>query len=381
MKLSTKNIKNIPNKVQVQMENIPFNNSSQKKINTIFDSDNYYFNSKMKKLMETYKQLLSFDAWSTPYEIIKETRLYRLLHYKSSSEKRISPPILIVYALINRSYILDLQENKSWIKNLVDRGFDIYLIDWKEPCQIDKYTGFEDYVNIFMDDCINFILNNNSVEKISLHGYCMGATMSVMYSALYTQKIKNLVTLAPVIDTSKDNTVIGNFSRNIDIETTIESNGNMPSDLLYNFFSMLKPFKHGVNKYFMLYEKIDDDVFVENFLRIERWLFDIPHIAGELFKQWIQNIYQKNLLAKNQMKLNDEIIDISKINIPFLNIVADDDHLVSPEGSVELNSLVSSQDNELMNFSIGHIGLVASSYSQSQILPRIQEWFSARSDI
>lgn len=143
---------------------------------------------------------------------------------------------------------------------------------------------------------------------------------------------------------------------------------------------MLKPFKHGVNKYAMLYEKIDDDRFVENFLRIEKWLYDIPHIAGEVFKQWIQNIYQKNLLAKNQMRLNDELIDLTKINIPFLNVVADDDHLVLPEGSMELNNLVSSKDNKLLKFDTGHIGLVASSYSQSQVLPQIKEWFFTRSD-
>lgn len=234
--MTLKKFHNIPHKVGLQIEDISFNNIGKKQIEYMCGLGNSYFDFKMKKLTDTYKQLLSLDAWSTPHDIVMETRLYRLLHYKSSFDKRISPPILIVYALFNRSYILDIQENKSWIKNLVDEGFDIYLLDWKEPCKIDKYTGFEDYVNIFIDDCVNFILNNKSVEKISLHGYCMGATMSVMYSTLYTQKIRNLMTLAPVIDTSKDNTVIGNFSRNIDIETTIDSNGNMPSDLLRTFF-------------------------------------------------------------------------------------------------------------------------------------------------
>src|SRR5215471_3210383 len=142
----------------------------------------------------------NIEVGITAHEIVQETRAYRLIHYRPMLSKTATTPILVVYALINKSYILDLQPDKSWIRNLLSQGFDIYLIDWKTPTQLDKYVSFDDYVNSYIDDCVEFVRRKSSVDKITLHGYCMGATMSVIYTSLHQDKIRNLATIAPVFD-------------------------------------------------------------------------------------------------------------------------------------------------------------------------------------
>ena len=301
----------------------------------------------------------TIEVGMTPHEVVQETRAYKLTHYRPMLSKTARTPILIVYALINKSYILDLQPDKSWIHSLVGQGFDVYLINWNPPTQYDKYTSFDDYVNVYMDDCIEFIRSKKAIDQVTLHGYCMGATMSAMYCSLHQEKVKNLATIAPVIDSSRDTTVLANFSRHLDAERMFYSVGNMPKEQLYSCYSALKPFKQGVNKYFNLVENIDNDNFVQNFLRVEKWLYDTPDIAGQTFRQWISDIYQHNLLYKNEMKIGDHLIDLSKITIPFLNIVAEEDHLVSAECSAALNDSVSSTDKRLMRFHTGHVGLIA----------------------
>jgi polyhydroxyalkanoate synthase len=334
---------------------------------------------KLEKTRNVLHNAGAIEVGSTPNEIVHEARLYRLLHYRPMVSKTAKTPILFVYALINRSYILDLQPDKSWIRNLLAQGFDIYLIDWKTPARVDKYVSFDDYVNEYIDDCVEFVRTKTSVNKITLHGYCMGATMSAIYSTLHEDKIRNLATIAPVIDSNQDTTVLGNFSRHLDADRMFNSIGNLPSEQLYALFSTLKPFKQGVNKYFNLVENIDNDEFVQNFLRVEKWLYDTPPIAGETFRQWITDIYQRNLLVANEMKIGNEIIDLSKIKIPLLNIVAEEDHLVSPKCSASLNDAVSSLDKRLMRFHTGHVGLIASSYSQNNVLPKVGQWIKARS--
>src|ERR687888_480689 len=316
---------------------------------------------KMRSLLYTAGDV---EVGSTPYEVIYETRTYRLAHY---------------YPLINKSYILDLQPDKSWVRNLLRQGFDVYLIDWKTPTNIDKFTSFDDFINCYMDDCVETVRKKNYVDKITLHGYCMGATMSVIYTSLYQEKIRNLATIAPVIDATKDTTVLGNFCKHIDIDKMFDSVGNLPPEQLYACYSALKPFKQGVNKYFNLAENIDNDQFVQNFLRIEKWLYDTPPIAGETIRQWIKDIYQNNRLIRNEMKIGKDIIDLSKIRIPLLNIVAEEDHLVSSECSVPLNDIVSSTDKRLMRFHTGHVGLIASTYSQNNVLPKVGQWLRSRS--
>jgi polyhydroxyalkanoate synthase subunit PhaC len=336
--------------------------------------------SKVAKTLELLSRGNHISVGDTPNDIVSETRLYRLLHYRSLVKRVSSTPILVIYALVNRSYVLDLQPNKSWIRHLLMQGFDVYLLDWKSPTRIDKYVSFDDYVNSYIDDCVEIVQNNNSSDKITLHGYCMGSSMSAMYTSLHQEKIKNLVTIAPVIDTSKDTTVIANISKQMDIDKVVSCIGYLPPEKLYECYSILKPFKQGVNKYFNLIENIDNESFVQNFLRIEKWLYDTPPIAGETIKQWINDIYKKNLLVKNQFRLGTAIVDLKKINVPLLNIVAEEDHLVSPECSVPLNEVVSSEDKRLIRFHTGHVGLIASSYSQNNVLPKVGQWIKSRSN-
>ena len=321
----------------------------------------------------------NIEVGETPNEVLVEKRAYRLLHYQQMVSKTARTPILVVYALINRSYVLDLQPDKSWIRSLLSQGFDVYLIDWKTPTAADKYVSFDDYVNCYIDDCVEAVLEKNKVEKLTLHGYCMGGTMSSMYTALHQDKVRNLAVIAPVIDGQKDFTVIGNLAKNMDVDKMLQVIGNLQSEQLYALYMSLKPFKQGINKYFNFIQNVDNEQFIGNFLRLEKWLYDTPPIAGETYRQWISDIYQKNLLVKNEMKLNDKTVDLSTIKVPLLNVIADEDHLVSPQCSAPLNDVVSSTDKRLMRFHTGHVGLIASLYSQNNVLPKVGQWLMARS--
>jgi polyhydroxyalkanoate synthase len=339
--------------------------------NFIKDPDNLIKVNKIKKLLSNIEDI---KTGLTEYEIIRETPLYRLLHYKPIKEQIYKPPVLIVYALINKSYIFDLQENKSWVKNLLEHGMNVYLLDWKAPSKMDKFTTVDDYVNIFIYECVEQIKHIENVKRISLQGYCMGATMSLMYTSLYQKNVRNLVTIAPIVDTDKDKSVIKNMAKYMDIDRVLSYHDNFPYELLYLVYASLKPFKQGVNKYMNLFNNLDDENFVQNFLRIEKWLYDTPPIAGDAFRQWIKDIYQQNLFAKNKMIVGENKINLANINVPTLNVVAEADHLVSPECSMSLNELISSEDKSLMTFPTGHVGLVASSYSQKMVLPKISKW-------
>ena len=334
---------------------------------------------KVRKTRDLLHTAGNIDVGTLSHEILEETRLYKLLHYRPLVSRTAKTPILVVYALMNKSYILDLQPDKSWLRSLLSQGFNVYLIDWKTPTSIDKYVSFDDYVNYYVDDCVDLVTKENSVERLTLHGYCLGSTMAAMYTSLHQEKVRNLVTIAPIIDTENDRTVLANFARYLDVKTITDILGNFPREYLYGCFSMLKPFKQGANKYLNLVENIDNAKFVQNFLRMEKWLYDTPSIAGETFRQWIEDIYQKNLLVKNEMWIGENLVDLSKINVPLLNIVAEEDHLVSPQCSVALNDSVSSMDKRLMHFHTGHVGLIASSYSQNNVLPKVGQWLRVRS--
>jgi len=335
-----------------------------------------------RNLVEAPKKIAAPDEINletTPYDVAYTENKLRLLHFKPLTEKQIHVPLVISYAIINRFHILDIHPKKSWVRNLLEQGFDVYMIDWGTPTNLDKYLDIDDYVNSYIDNCVNFVQDEASVDKINLQGYCTGGTLATIYSALHPNKIKNLVVTAPVIDGWRDTTVVSNIAKHVDVDKMVDSIGNMPPEFMYYCFSILKPFEQGVEKYINFFKNIENESFVDNFLRVEKWLSETPPIPGELFKQWIKGIYQDNLLIQNKMYVGNKLVSLKNIKMPIFNQVAVGDHLVSPECSMPLHYAVGSEDKTLKVYPTGHVGMIASSFSQTKILPELGQWLKERS--
>ena len=315
----------------------------------------------------------------TPHDTVLEIDKARVIHYDPLTEKQHKTPLLISYALINRYHILDIQPEKSWVRNLLLQGFDVYMLDWGTPTSMDKYLDFDDYVNGYLDSAVEHIKNESSVEKISLQGYCTGGTIATTYAALHPENVKNYIATAPVIDGWRDTTVISNLAKHMDVDKMVDTIGNMPPEFMYYCFSVLKPFEQGIEKYIKFFKNIDNKKFVDNFLRVEKWLGDTPPIPGELFKQWIKDIYQNNLLIQNKMHVGGERVDLTNIDMPTFTQIAVGDHLVSPECSMPLHYAIGSEDKTLRMYPTGHVGMIASSLSQKKVLPELGAWLSERS--
>ena len=317
---------------------------------------------------------------TTPHDVAYQIDKTRLLHYKPVTDKQHKTPLLISYAIINRYHILDIHPQKSWVRNLLEQGFDVYMLDWGSPTNMDKYLDFDDYVNGYLDSCVEFIKDESSNEKISIQGYCTGATIASVYTALHPESVRNFVATAPVIDGWRDTTVISNLAKHVDVEKMTKIIGNMPPEFMYYCFSVLKPFEQGIEKYVNFFKNIDNEKFVDNFLRVEKWLSDTPPIPGELFKQWIKDIYQENLLIQNKMYVGGQHVDLKRINMPMFTQVAVGDHLVSPECSMPLHYAIGSEDKTLRIYPTGHVGMIASSLSQKKVLPELGQWLAERSN-
>jgi polyhydroxyalkanoate synthase len=156
-------------------------------------------NTELPDAMET---LETVEVGGTPSEVVYTENKLELLHYKPE-EAGIEPeethdvPILIVYALINKPYILDLQAERSVVRRLLEAGHDVYLIDWNEPSRMDQHLTLDDYVNRYIDNCVDVVRERSGQDAINVLGYCMGGTMSVMYSALHGEKVNKLGSWPP----------------------------------------------------------------------------------------------------------------------------------------------------------------------------------------
>jgi polyhydroxyalkanoate synthase len=317
---------------------------------------------------------------TTPYEVVYQEDRVKLKHYYPvlPKNKLMKTPLLVVYALINRETMLDLQPGRSIVQNFLNDGIDLYMIDWGYPTRKDKFLTIDDHVNGYMDNIVDYIRQQHNLPKINLMGICMGGAFSVMYSALHPEKIKNLVTTVTPTNFDTDQGLLHIWMKNVDADRMVETFGNMPGDVMNLGFLLLNPARLMIDKYVGFLENVDNKTFVENFVRMEKWIFDSPDVPGETFRQFIKDCYQKNLLIQSKMELGGRRVDLKKVTMPLINFYGQYDHLVPPAACELLTSKVGSKDTQDICLQTGHIGIYVSSKFQKEFAPKIAGWLKER---
>ncbi len=287
-------------------------------------------------------------------------------------------PVLISYALVNRPYMMDLQQDRSLIRRLLEQGLDVYLIDWGYPDGADRFLDLEDYINGFLDRCVQFVLDQHGIDKVNLLGVCQGGTFSLCYSALHPERIKNLVAMVTPVDFKTPENLLSKWAQDMDVDAVVDSGGNVSGEMLNVAYVSLMPFRLMQQKYVSLVDILGEPKQVENFMRMEKWIFDSPDQAGDAFRQFTKCFFQENRLIKGTVELGGEKVDLKKISMPVLNIYGRQDHLVPPSASIPLANHVGTQDYTAFEMDVGHIGMYVSGKSQKQLPETIAKWLKDR---
>lgn len=334
--------------------------------------------SKLIKSYDTLKQIENVEIATTPKTAVFNEDKLTLYRYDRETDASYKTPVLVIYALVNTYKMLDLQPDRSYIKNLLGAGLDVYLIDWGFPSKGDKYLSMDDYVNGYINNCVDYIRKTNRVEKINILSICQGGTLSVIYSSLYPNKVKNLVTHVTPIDFSTNDGLLFRWSKDMDFDLLVDANhGLIPGDFLNQGFDMLKPMMK-VQKQQALTNSMDDKDKLMNFLRMEKWISESPDQAGECFRQFMKELYQQNKLIKGELEVGGKRVNLKNLTAPLLNIYATEDHLVPPSATIPLNDYVGSKDKELYSFKGGHIGVFVGGKSQKELAPAVTSWLKKR---
>lgn len=338
------------------------------------------FNMKLAQGLKNLREVGDLPSGVTPREAVYSEDKLTLYHYRHPEGKKPSTktPLLIVYALVNRPYMTDLQENKSMIRNLLDQGIDVYLIDWGYPDRSDRFVTLEDYINGYIDRCVDAVRDHAEADKVNILGICQGGAFSLCYTSLHTDKVRNLVTMVTPVDFHTEDNMLGHWIKNIDVDLLVDSLGNIPGDLMNWTFLNLKPYRLIGQKYIDMVDILDNPKQVCNFMYMEKWIFDSPDQAGEAYRQFVKDFYQQNKLVKGEVEIGGETVDLKNIDIPVLNIYAQDDHLVPPSASKPLKGAVGTKDYTELSFRGGHIGIYVSSSAQKEVPPAIGKWLKER---
>lgn len=345
--------------------------------------------SDVQRFVDNYKTLLrvtttKYPVGQTPRECVwtlNKAKLYRYLPTKPVTDKK-KTPLLLVFALMSRAYILDLRPGASFVEYMANKGYDVYLLDWGEPGHEDRNLKFDDYILDYMPRAIRKLKEVSGSEEFNMLGWCIGAILTTCYAALRPDDgLKSMALLtAPLDFTTKD---IGGFSKwvaedYLNVESIVTAFGNMPPEMLDAGAKLLKPVENYISNYIRLLDNLDNDKVVDSWHAMDTWVNDPIPMTGGVFRQLVTDFFRGNKLVQGTLLMRGERVDLGNIKANLLNIIADADHITPPCHSENLLPAFGSKDKEMVRMKAGHIGLMLSSSANKITWPLIESFYAKR---
>jgi polyhydroxyalkanoate synthase len=318
---------------------------------------------------------------TTPKDLVWSQDKVSLFRYRPLAEKRIGIPVLFCYGLIGRWTMTDLQEDRSLVRNLLNLGVDLYVVDWGNPSRADRYLTLDDYILGYLSGCVSEVAARSGAPKINLLGICEGGVFTTAFAALEPDRVNTLtLTITPIdfhadmVEDRLGHGFINLWTRSIspeDVDRFIDANGNLPGAFIGAVFNQMSPMRSLLKYNFDMLDIVDDEKRLLNWLRMEKWIADRPDHPGEAAKQWLKDLYQQNKLVQNKWELDGRRVDLGDIRMPVLNVYAKDDHIIPPATSRALGPKLGTVDYTELALPGGHVGVFVGGRSQQLFAPAV----------
>jgi polyhydroxyalkanoate synthase len=322
----------------------------------------------------------------TPKELVwtlNKAKLYRYTPVVPQQERH-PVPLLLVFALMNRPYILDLRPGHSFVEFMVSRGYDVYLLDWGAPGLEDKHLKFDDYALEYLPRAIRKVKAISGSAEFSMLGWCIGAILTTIYASMRPDDgLRNLIMLtAPLDFSNKQGLTFARWTdeKYFDVDKVLAAYGNMPGDMMDYGAKSLKPVENYVGNYLKLWDNLDSPHIVEAWHAMNTWVTDNIPLAGGAFRQLIVDLYRNDRLMKGELMIRGQRVDLHQLRANLLTVIAEGDHITPPCQSEAVLSKVGSSDKELYRVPGGHIGIMAGSGAHKRTWPHIDDWLGGRSN-
>ena len=321
----------------------------------------------------------------TPKDTIYAQGTLKLHHFRPQADSVYRVPVLIVTSLVNQPYILDLVPGQSMVEFLLKQGYDVYMIEWGRPRKEHQHLTLEDHVLDRLPACVQQVLQHSGERELSIIGYCVGGLLAVLWAALNAKgpgaaptPLKNLVCMATPVNSDGLESLKAWMGESFDEEALIAQHGNVPAEWVQNALRALRPFGKVAGAMNLL-NQADKQEVVRSNLRMGKWETDNIPFPGGVFRQMVNDFLRGNQLVRGQWTLGGQRVDLGAIRVPFLHLLAQEDHITPYASSRDLVQLVGSADKQELILKGGHVGLVAGRGAELRMWPALDAWLAPKS--
>lgn len=292
----------------------------------------------------------------TPGKVVAQSDICQIIQYEATTKEVYKTPLLIVPPWINKFYILDLNEKKSFIKWCVDQGHTVFVVSWVNPDARLRDKGFDSYVKEGVLFGLDAVANATGEKKAHTIGYCVGGTLLSTSLAYMAAKRQNKVASATLFTTQVDFTHAGDLKVFVDEEQLQEMEGHikqlgyLEGRSMANAFNMLRSndliWPYVINNYMKGKEPFPFDLLY--------WNSDSTRMPAANHIFYMRNCYLENNLAQGKMEIDGVQLDLSKVKVPIYNLATKEDH-IAPAISVFKGSSMFGGKVDFVLSGSGHI--------------------------
>jgi polyhydroxyalkanoate synthase subunit PhaC len=318
----------------------------------------------------------------TPKDVIWQRDKAQLWRYRRDTPPRYAQPLVLVTSLVSRSYILDLLPGSSAVGFLRDQGFDVFLLDWGIPDELDADNSLETYVDEYLPRAVATLRRETGCEELTMAGYCLGGVLAILYAnGHHDAAVRNLVLMATPIDFEEMGPMVAALREGrLDPDDLVDETGNVPADVLYSGFFMLAPTTVVAQRATLL-EHLWNDEFVRGFQAMAQWARDQVPFPGATFREVVEAFIRRNALMEGSLRVGGREIDFTTSGAMVLNAMAQHDTVVPGAAAEPIGRLVGRPDRrEELVLPGGHVTFGTGRSAFRHSLPSLAGWIAAHSD-
>lgn len=327
------------------------------------------------KMTDTHAFEIGKNLATSPGKVVFQNDLVQLIQYAPTTEDVYETPVLISPPWINKFYILDISEQNSLVKWLVDQGYTVFMISWVNPDKNHAEKTYEDYMTEGHIEVLDAISKITKQKKVSAIGYCTGGTLLATTAAYLAAKgedrFASLTYMATLIDFSEPGD-LGIFLDENQVRSIVEDVkkvGYLDGRHLAKTFNLLRPtdliWSYAVNNYLKGQEPVPFDILY--------WNSDSTNLPAQMYSFYLKNMYIENRLKDpGGIRLKGVDIDIRNITAPAYFLATEEDHIVLWRGAFK-GALLHSGPVRFVRGGSGHVAGVVNPPAKNKYGFRLAE--------